>query len=114
MEIKVGKEKDLVVLYVSGEIDAVTCDKLQEKIDELIEDGINCILLDLYDVTYISSAGLRVILGTAQKLYSNGIFAVSRPKPNVQEILEMVGLANIIKLYDSLESAKKEMTKRDG
>jgi len=44
-------------------------------------------------------------------LYNSGIFAVSRPKPTIREILEMVGLANIIAIYDTLEAARKNLKK---
>jgi anti-anti-sigma factor len=112
MEIKVKKENSLTIIFVSGDIDAVTCGKLQEKTDELINNGNKRLLLDLSEVNYISSAGLRVILATAKKLYTDGVFAISGPKPAVREILEMVGLTNIIAIYDDLETAQKSIGKQ--
>ncbi len=109
MKVETKRENGIFIVFVEGEVDAVTCDELQQKIDDLIEKGASSILLDLAGVDYISSAGLRVLLSTAKKLYSKGVFAISRPKPTVAEILEMVGLASVISVYDDLEAAKKEM-----
>ncbi len=111
MKIRIDKKDSLIIIFVSGDINAVTCEKLQEKIDELITNGNKHLLLDLAEVDYISSAGLRIILATAKRLYNNAIFAVSRPKPTIREILEMVGLANIIAIYDTLEAAQKNLKK---
>jgi anti-sigma B factor antagonist len=111
MKIRIDKKDSLIIIFVSGDINAVTCEKLQEKIDELITNGNKHLLLDLAEVDYISSAGLRIILATAKRLYNSGIFAVSRPKPTIREILEMVGLANIIAIYDTLEAARKNLKK---
>jgi len=112
MEIKLKKEDVFTIIFVSGEIDAVTCERLQKKIDELIDNENKCLILDLADVNYISSAGLRVILATAKKLYSDGVFVITNPKPSVYEILDMVGLSNIIAIYDDLEAAKKSIKKQ--
>ena len=106
MKIAVKKEGDVSIVMASGEIDAVTCGELQEGLDGLINGGGTRIVLDLADVTYISSAGLRVILSTAQKLYGNGAFAISRTTENVRSILEMVGLASIISICDTLDEAR--------
>lgn len=105
MKVTVKKEGDVALVLASGEIDAVTCGELQEHLERLLKESCNKIVLDLEEVTYISSAGLRVILATAQKLYGTGGFAISRTAEEVRSILEMVGLASIISLCDSQEEA---------
>ena len=111
MRITVKREKGITIVMASGEIDAVTCGDLQDELEKLIQAGAIRIILDLADVTYISSAGLRVILSTAQKLYGSGAFAISRTTENVRSILEMVGLASIISICDTLDEAREVVAK---
>ena len=105
MKVMVKDENGVTVVMVSGEVDAVTCGGLQEKLDKLLDSGRSCIVLDFHEVTYISSAGLRVILGAAQRLYGKGKLAISRTPDTVRSVLEMVGLANIMALCPSIEEA---------
>ncbi len=107
MNIKISKKSDFVVISPKGKIDAVSYTDLQQKMEEIINKGNNNLLLNLSEVDYISSAGLRAILTIAKKLYGNGSFAIISPKPSVLNILKIVGLVNIINIYDSFEKVKK-------
>ena len=116
MECTIELEKcdQLSIVYASGEIDAVTCSKLEETLDDLIARGEKWIVLDLKEVRYISSAGLRVLLVTTKKLHGNGRFALSRMQEEVKGILEMTGFTNIIDTHDDLEAAKSALTRAEG
>jgi len=109
VQLQVISENDLHVVQVSDRIDAITSPELEKELMSLIEEGATKLLLDLGEVSYISSAGLRVILMAAQKLYGKGTVAIARPKPEVQEVLEMTGFDAIMPIYSSLENAKDEL-----
>lgn len=64
MEIKVSTENRRVpvtVIHADGNIDSSTAGAFQKKVDELINGGARYILIDLSHVSFVSSAGLRVI-----------------------------------------------------
>jgi anti-anti-sigma factor len=71
MEIKVSIENGRVpvtVIHVDGNIDTSTYEIFQSKIKELIDNGTRYILVDLVHAPFISSAGLRVLNDTFNKL----------------------------------------------
>jgi anti-anti-sigma factor len=76
----------------------------------LIEKGKNRIILDLEAVPYVSSAGLRVFLATAQKLDAKGKFALTRLNNEVKEILEITGFTNILEWFDDLDQARESFS----
>jgi anti-anti-sigma factor len=64
MEIKVSTENGRVpvtVLHVDGNIDSATYQAFQSKVNELIKDGAQYILVDLAHAPYVSSAGFRAL-----------------------------------------------------
>ena len=64
MEIKVSTENGRVpvtVLHVDGNIDSATYQVFQSKVNELIKDGAQYILVDLAHAPYVSSAGFRAL-----------------------------------------------------
>ncbi|HLO17146.1 MAG TPA: STAS domain-containing protein [Anaerolineales bacterium] len=64
MDIKVSTEQARVpvtILHVEGDIDSFTYDDFLSKAQELIQDGARYLIIDLAQVPYISSAGLRAI-----------------------------------------------------
>ena len=73
MEIKVAKENarvPLEIMHISGKIDSLTYQVFQAKAEEMIDNGTRYILVDLSDVEFISSAGLRALHNIFNKLRS--------------------------------------------
>ena len=71
MDIKASTESGSVsvtVVHVDGNIDSSTYEAFEAKVDELIDAGTRYILVDLSHVPFVSSAGLRVLHGTYNKL----------------------------------------------
>lgn len=94
------------VYSLSGHFDADMVSKVHKEIEELIQGPINRILLDLSDVTYISSAGLRVFLYVAKTMKAKeGLAALCSATENVKRIIELAALNNIIPIYENREKA---------
>ena len=74
-------------LRLIGELDAATAPQLQRRLEE--HGGVT--QLDLHDVTFIDSSGLRVLL-LAARVCSVGELTLLRPSAHVLRILEMTGL----------------------
>lgn len=68
-------------------------------------DGVR-VLVDLSDVTYVSSVGIPMLVNTAKSVVNRGgKMAFLRPQENVAKVLELVGVPQMIPIFDDLESA---------
>lgn len=83
-------------LLVSGRLDSYWARHLSEAIDELMREGIHQTRLNLSQTTYISSAGIRVLVQGFQQFSAvGGALVVVEPSPAVRQVLELAGLATL-------------------
>ena len=108
MQIRKEQKGDVTVVAVSGKVDAVSSTELENELMAIINDNCRKVVLDVQDMFYISSAGLRVILAAGQALYEDGQFVLARPQAEVLDILEMTGFDTILTITGDLESALAE------
>ncbi len=81
-------------------------EKFEKKLDELIKDGQNQIVLDFTDLEYISSAGLGAVIGRIRQVRrSGGDIKVGGFSELVSEIFDTFGIAAICESYSSREQA---------
>ena len=95
MTMEIKKNADAAVIEIAGRIDTTTAPALEKAINEDIGDAKN-LVLDLKGVQYISSAGLRVLLGAQKKMQKIGSMKVTNVCEAVMEVLEMTGFADIL------------------
>ena len=93
IEIKKGQEE--TIIEIVGRLDTITAPALDKTINEDIGDTKN-LVLDLNGLDYISSAGLRVLLGAQKKLQKIGAMKVINVCEEVMEVFEMTGFADIL------------------
>ena len=106
MEIKARKEKNAIVVSVRGKMDAVSSPKFENQLSELISQGEKDFVIDLGELEYLSSAGLRIILVTLKRLKEkDGKLFICALKGMVKEVFEISGFGAIIPIYDSVGSA---------
>jgi anti-sigma B factor antagonist len=106
MEIQDSKINNIVVIAVSGSIDALTAPKISEHISSHISKGSVQLIADLKGVDYTSSAGLRVLLGAIKETRSkNGDFRLANVQPEVRKVLVLSGFSSILKIFPDIESA---------
>ena len=87
-------EKELL-LIIEGRIDTITSQELEKEINDEL-GNFESLTLDLNDLKYISSAGLRVLIVTQKKLDSDNIpFTIINVNGTVREIFEMSGFDKI-------------------
>lgn len=102
----VTEQKDAVtVVRASGDLNAASCGKVEEQLTSLIAAGHQRLVLDLENVRYVSSAGLRVFLLIAKKVSGKGAFVLSHAAEPVRQVLDMTGFSSIINVQPSLEEA---------
>ena len=95
MTIEIKKTAQLTTIEVVGRLDTTTAPALDKTINEDVCDAKN-LVLDLNGLEYISSAGLRVLLGAQKKMQKVGSMTVKNVCPSVMEIFEMTGFADIL------------------
>ncbi len=95
--LNVTQDGDRVV--VSGDIDAHTCPDLSSALEQLTASGD--IRLDVAEVGFIDSSGLRVIIGAHQQAETDGRrLLLERPSKSVTRILEISGLSDHLNVVD--------------
>ena len=96
MTINVERDFELVTLEITGRLDTTTAPNLEAVVNELSEDTKE-LVFDMAGVEYISSAGIRVILGAYKKINSyQGIMRIKKPNEMVREVFEMTGLSQML------------------
>ena len=96
MTINVERDFELVTLEITGRLDTTTAPNLELVINELPEDTKE-LIFDMSGVEYISSAGIRVLLGAYKKMNTNhGIMRIEKANDMVCEVFEMTGLLELL------------------
>lgn len=96
MTINVERDFELVTLEIKGRLDTTTAPKLEAVINELSEDTKE-LVFDIAELSYISSAGIRVFLGAYKKMNLNqGIMRIEKANDTVYDVFEMTGLSQMI------------------
>jgi anti-anti-sigma factor len=93
MEITSQQVGDFMELRANGRLDGYWADHLSRALEDHMRSGSDRIRVNLSEVTYISSMGIRVLVLFYRKLQAiEGAFEVSEPSKPVKKVLEMVGL----------------------
>ena len=95
MTIEIKKSAAETILEIVGRLDTITAPALDKTINEDIADTKN-LVLDLKGLEYISSAGLRVLLGAQKKMQKIGSMKVMNVCQEVMDVFEMTGFADIL------------------
>ena len=95
MTIEIKRTAEETTIEIAGRLDTITAPALDKTINEDIGDTKN-LVLDVAAMEYISSAGLRVILGAQKKMQKVGTMKLKNVCEEVMEVFEMTGFADIL------------------
>ena len=97
---------ELQILAPQGRLDSDSSAELTRQAKDLIGKGGRRLLLDLKDLYYISSAGLRAALAVAKEMTAvGGKLAISSPNAEITEVFDISGFVSVIEVHRSAESA---------
>ena len=82
---------------LEGRLDTITAPDLEAKINEVVGDASK-LILDLGNLEYISSAGLRVLLGAAQAMDGKGDMVVRNLTTSAREVFELTGFSDLFNI----------------
>ncbi len=112
----VQKAKDAFIVEPSGQIDGNTFGILEKELDAILAQAPALIALDLAEVDYLSSAGIRVILKTKKSLTAGGgklVFMHLQPQiRKVFEIIEALPSMRVFKDIQEMDEYLDRMQKK--
>ncbi len=97
MKITKLPEGDKLTVKIEGRLDTTTAPELENDLKASYE-GVSEMLLDVSQMEYISSAGLRVFLSAHKTMSKQGILKVKGANPDIIEIFEVTGFSDILNL----------------
>jgi anti-sigma B factor antagonist len=95
MTIEIKRNQEETTIELAGRLDTTTAPALDKTINNDI-DGTKTLILDFKNLEYISSAGLRVLLGAQKRMQKIGSMKVINVCEEVMEVFEMTGFADIL------------------
>lgn len=116
---------NVTVLHLNGVLDAASENDLYERACQVIEGGNQYLLLDISNLTHLSSAGLRALHNIFKKCTPEGEFEAARESgepykspyfklagasPNVYSVLNLAGFLHNIPFYPTIEDALESFT----
>ena len=93
IEIKRAAEETIIKLV--GRLDTTTAPDLDKTINQDIAD-VKDLVIDIKGLQYISSAGLRVLLGAQKKMQKIGSMKVTNVCEEIMEVFDMTGFSDIL------------------
>ena len=119
LRITITEEKDTVIMAPAGRIDSFSIEELQEGFEQVKETGKGNIILLLRDLEYINSRGVGAFLSFFKWIKEvGGEVRLAEVPPNIMELLNLLGLEGLAKVYPTLpravESSGAEVPTREG
>ena len=95
-----------------GRLDAVTVPEFETVLDQSLAAGHLRLVVDLVDVTYVSSSGLRALLRARRQAQAGGGDVVlCDMNPRVREVFEMIGFTSLFRIFSHADEAAAALTK---
>lgn len=112
MEITHRRMNRVDLVSVAGRVDAATAPQLKQQIDALFDEGRYRIVLDLAQLEYISSPGLRVLIEARKRArewkitdLEGGDIRIANLPPRIKEVFDLTGFTSLFELYNDTVEA---------
>ena len=98
MSLNIEKKfSDVNTIVLSGRLDTVTAPQLEAELEKILSDS-DALVLDMANLEYISSAGLRVILKAQKAMNTKGTMKVSHVGESVMEVFDITGFSDFLNI----------------
>lgn len=95
MTIMKRQDRSELTLFLEGRLDTTTSPQLDAELAASLE-GVTLLTLDMAKLAYLSSAGLRVILGAQKRMNKQGRMVVRHVNETIMEVFEVTGFVDIL------------------
>jgi anti-anti-sigma factor len=100
MQVTTRTAGDVTIVAISGSLDSNTAPEAKSALDAVGTSPARKVAVDFSTLDYVSSAGLRVLLGLAKQLNAKGgALRTFGLNPSVREVFEISGFATILKVF---------------
>jgi anti-anti-sigma factor len=106
MEINEETRGKVKIVGLRGRLDANSSPAVEKELQALMDRGEERLVLDLSELTYISSLGLRIFIAVAKNIRKvNGKLALAGLNDHIYEIFKIAHFTSIFSIYPSCEEA---------
>ncbi|OIN60653.1 STAS domain-containing protein [Arsenicibacter rosenii] len=95
-----AEAKKIAKITLAGELDSLSAREFQREIEKVAAEGPDELVLFVENLTFISSAGLRVLIFAKQKIGTNLAIYIVQPQENIVDTLEKTGLQHSVNIVD--------------
>ena len=101
-ELQVVRNGRLTHISPCGELDIATAPQLEQALAEATGDGVGEVVLDLRQLTFMDSTGLRTLAQASARADRNGVaISIVRGPRQIERVLEISGLGPLLPLVDA-------------
>lgn len=98
MEIIQNRDGSKLILKIVGSLNSVSSDDLEHVIDESLVD-IDDLVFDFEELNYLSSAGIRVLIATGNRMANQGQMRIINARNN-EAIFEVLRITNLLEMLN--------------
>lgn len=114
MPLSFESDADILAVHLSGRLDGTNAAEAEQALLDRVQEGPKHVILDMTDLEYISSAGLRVVLLAAKHLRkTDGTLALCGMPGHIREVFEVSGFLSLFAVSDDLTAARAAYHGRD-
>ncbi|MFV8571559.1 STAS domain-containing protein [Marinobacter sp. SBS5] len=107
----IQKSDEALGLRLDGSVDSDTAPELEAKLDEMVHPSVTYLALNMSGVSFISSAGLRVVFKMLKQMKArDGQLMVTEMNPGVEKVFEVVKLMPDLSVFGSSEEMDEYLT----
>jgi anti-sigma B factor antagonist len=100
-------ENNIRLIKLKGKLDIDGVNKIETQLTDYCSGENTRVMIDLTDVEFLASIGIRLLTLTAKSVASRGgKMVLLNPTPDVQHVLDVTGIPDIIPVYENFESAE--------
>ncbi|MFH1644973.1 MAG: STAS domain-containing protein [Candidatus Omnitrophota bacterium] len=101
---KIEKSTGVFVVAISGSIDTNTYAVLEKELDAILQCSPKAMVLDMKDVNYMSSAGVRVVLKAQRIMQKNkGEFSMVNLQPQIRKVFDIINALPDLNIFASIQ-----------
>jgi anti-sigma B factor antagonist len=105
-EQRVHEDPPIALVSLKGSIETTNASSLEEVLERIIDDGCYRIIVDLSEVSYISSAGWGIFISEIKRIRTNGgDIKLAAMTPEVREVFDLLEFNSILKPYGAKDEA---------
>ena len=111
---EIDDDTRVVIVSLTGNLDSVAVEEFHPQVQELVRAGYRRYVFDMMGLEYVGSLGLRLVIGLANQLKSDGAVALCHATGGVRSVIEMTKVDQVLRTYATREDASEAVRRACG